>query len=328
MILIIDSSGSLASPDPSDPSRPAFDHVKAAAVNFLNNFSNGPGGDRIGLVLFASGATVSVPIDKTSTRGFDKTSMVSLLTNPSFSASGSTASGEAMRRAKQELDDVPAQYRSSLRVIVFFSDGAPNDVAVTIGSGPNAEARTLYSETPESEYLLCSDNNGNPRSRPNRSWSVNRRNAGATTHGCNIVHLPNKDWSGTVDLQSYNGRRNLDYEGASNILINNKCNVNKAARNTVENVANAARSGSGNDAVTIHTLGLGEALQTLEIPSSWCGYGNEEKGENILKRLANTSDSDAHDSSQPTGMYVYARNATELDNAFQTIAKQILRLSK
>ncbi len=335
MVLVIDSSGSLADPDPSDPLHPAFDHVKAAAVNFLNNFSSGAGGDRIGLVMFASGATVSVPIDRTSTRGFDKTAMLNILQNTSFTASGSTSSGEAMRLAKQELDAVPSQYRSGLRVIVFFSDGAPNDVAVTIGNGANAFTGSLYSETPDSVNSLCSDNNGHSHIRPNRTWFVNMRNnsnngGNGDTHGCNIQHLPNQDWSQTVNLESYDGKRNLDYEGNGNSknLINNRCNVNKAARNMVENVANAARSGSGNTAATVYTLGLGDRLRTLEIDQSWCGYGNEEWGENILKRLANTSDSDTHNASQPTGMYVYAQNATDLDKAFQTIANQILRLTK
>jgi len=58
------------------------------------------------------------------------------------------------------------------------------------------------------------------------------------------------------------------------------------------------------------------------------GYGTEEWGENILKRLANSADSDTYNSSQPTGMYVFASDETQLDAAFQTIANQILRLTK
>ena len=118
-------------------------------------------------------------------------------------------------------------------------------------------------------------------------------------------------------------------EGSSGRIRNNKCNVNKAARNMVENVANAARSGIGNDAITIYTLGLGFRLRTLEIPPSMCSsYGNEEQGENILKRLANTTDSDTYNSSQPTGLYVFASDESQLSAAFQTIANRILRLSK
>ncbi len=58
----------------------------------------------------------------------------------------------------------------------------------------------------------------------------------------------------------------------------------------VENVANSVRSGSGTNAATIHSLGLGDALNNLEI--GFCGYRINERGANIMKRLANTTDSD------------------------------------
>lgn len=322
MILVLDTSGSLDSP-PS-PSG-TFEELKSSAVNFINRFSDGVGGDRIGLISFASGAVVDVPIDKTSSRGFDKAAVTNAIN--ALTVGGSTASGEAMRRARQELDAVPSASRSSLRVIVFFSDGAPNDVAIMLNRGVNSEPRTLYSETPESEGQLCRDNG--VRNRPNRSWRADRRNADLYAHGCSVPNLPDRDWTDTVALSSYHNRRgSLDYQGNSAIIRNTKCSVNKAARNMVENVANTARGGTGTDAVTIYTLGLGERLRTLEIPGDWCGYGNEEHGENILKRLANTEDSDTFNSSQPAGMYVFAQDASQLDRAFQTIARQILRITK
>lgn len=346
MILVLDTSGSMDAVEPTDPNHSrAIDLLGPAAWNFINKFSEKPGGDRIGVVLFASGAVVSVQIDKSTQRGFDKAAIRNLLcTSSNFDdpcqnnlpASGSTASGEALRLAMKELNLVPSGNRSSLRTIVFFSDGAPNDVAVRLGSGVNAVDRTLYSETPETEYLLCNDPDGKRNNRPDRTWSVEQRNHFREYNGCNIQHLPSQDWTNEVNLESYNGRRALDHEGSSHIIINNKCNVNRAARNMVENVANSARSGFGTDAIMIYTLGLGLRLKTIEICpgggySCWsveCGYGNEEWGENILKRVANTADSDTHNSSQPTGLYVFAQNATQLDAAFQTIANQILRLSK
>lgn len=94
----------------------------------------------------------------------------------------------------------------------------------------------------------------------------------------------------------------------------------------VENVANNARSGTGTNAISVYTLGLGGALNDLEI--TFCDYGNEERGANILKRLANTTDSDTYNSTQPSGIYAYAANASELDRAFQEIRNQILRLTK
>jgi Flp pilus assembly protein TadG len=318
MILVLDCSGSLAD-DVSPPG--TFNTLKSSAINFINRFSDSDGGDRIGLVSFASGAVLDVPINKNTTRGFNKTTVRNAIN--ALTVAGSTASGEAMRLAKAELDAVPAQYRSSLRVIIFFSDGAPNDVAGSFSSGANNVIGTLYSETPDS-LTIC----GGATGRADRTWRHDRRNSpdGGNNNGCNITYLPNADYTGTIGLASFNNRRTLQYEGSSGRIRNNKCNVNKAARNMVENVANMARSGVGNNAVTIYTLGLGERLNSNEI--TFCGYGVDEYGANILKRLANTSDSDTHNPSQPTGKYVFARDASQLDAAFQSIANQILRLSK
>jgi hypothetical protein len=94
----------------------------------------------------------------------------------------------------------------------------------------------------------------------------------------------------------------------------------------VENVANAARGGAGNAAVTIYSIGLGDMLNQNEVTT--CAYGTSEYGANILKRLANTSDSDTYQSTQATGTYVYAANASQLNSAFQKIKSIILRISK
>ena len=59
-----------------------------------------------------------------------------------------------------------------------------------------------------------------------------------------------------------------------------------------------------------------------------CSYGSSEYGANILKRLANPMTSDTYNASQPTGTYVYAADASQLNSAFQKIRSIILRLSK
>lgn len=322
MVIVLDTSGSL---DDNRSPPGTFNRLKAAAVNFVNRFSDGNGGDRISVVPFASGAASTigegyVAINTNETRGFNKATVIAAIN--ALTVGGSTASEEGMRRAKAELDAVPAQYRSSLRVIVFFSDGAPNDVAGTFGSGANTFTGTLYSET--SADSSCGEATG----RAYRTWDHDRRNNpnNGVSHGCSITYLPNMDHSGTINLASFNARRELEYEGASGRIKNNRCNVNKAARNMLENIANTARNGIGTNAVTIYTLGLGSALNSNEI--TFCGYGVNEYGANILKRVANTADSDTHNSSQPTGLYVFAQDASQLDAAFQTIANQILRLTK
>ena len=333
MILVLDTSGSMADADPADPlHRRAIDLLAPAAWNFINRFEAANGGDRIGVITFASGAVVNLAIDKTDTRGFNKQAIRNLLCKSSnfnavcvnnLPASGSTASGEAMRRALTDLNLVPSSKRSSLRIIVFFSDGAPNDVGGTFNSG--SVIGDLYSEAdfPPS-YVSNTD-------RATRVYSIDQRDSSPRSYTINtlptsmnysiISGLPYVNETRTVNLASDTSVRTLPNYN------NTQCNVNRAARNMVENVANTARSGTGTTAVTIHSLGLGQRLKTLE--ASHCnGYGTNEWGENILKRIANASDASPRNPNQPTGLYVYAQNASELDNAFQAIANQILRLSK
>ena len=97
----------------------------------------------------------------------------------------------------------------------------------------------------------------------------------------------------------------------------------KAARNMVENLGNDAR-GQG---VWVYTLGLGSQLNGYEGITS-CGYNTADYGSNILKRVANAQGVDTWNSTQPTGLYVYAADAGQLDSAFATIASEIIRLSR
>ena len=323
MILVLDTSGSLNTPSGT------FGTLKTAAVNFINRFQEGDGGDRVGLVTFASGAVLNVAINKDATRGFSKTTVINAINALPNPTSGATASAEGMRRAQVELDAIPSELRSSLRVIVFFSDGAPNMVSGTfcnnnsaVCSGSSVRRGDLYSET---------SSGGAP-------WRFYTRTARDSQQSdadyISVLPTNNFDstltWSDTlaeaVPLASYRvpPQRTFDMSGV--YITNNRCNVNKAARNMVENVANSVRSGSGTNAATIHSLGLGGALNNLEI--GFCGYSINERGANIMKRLANTSDSDTYNSAQPSGIYAYAANASQLNSAFQAIANQILRLSK
>ncbi|HOG28723.1 MAG TPA: vWA domain-containing protein, partial [Vicinamibacterales bacterium] len=118
MMLVLDCSGSLGSDFPA---------LRDAAKNFINGFQDGPGGDRVGLVTFASGAVLSEAINKDANRGFSKSSVIADLNATSMG--GATNAEEAMRIAKAELDAIPVALRSTLRAIVFFSDGAPNIVS-------------------------------------------------------------------------------------------------------------------------------------------------------------------------------------------------------
>jgi Flp pilus assembly protein TadG len=324
VVLVMDVSGSLTSSDLAT--------LKQAATNsFIRRFSAGSNGDRVGLVSFSSGAVVDVAINKTSARGFNRTTVNSAISG--LPGGGATASAEGMRKALSELDGVPANLRSSLRVILFFSDGAPNIVSGSFqrsSGSPNPITDNLYSQTGKP-----TDCGGRvPGSGAARfMW---RENARYTPNGCssevsNIARLPAVG-SGNVPLTSYPGHpfpRTLTPASGSTPTFpfaNTRCNVNRAARNMVENVANTARE----QEIRVYTIGLGDALQTYEIDytDGRCGYTlARERGEVILKRLANAGDSDTHNPSQPQGLYCWAQRAQDLDRCFSTIASEILRLT-
>lgn len=323
VMLVMDTSGSLG--PPTSPSS-VFPTLKSAAkTSFINRFASGTNGDRVGLASFSSGAVVDVQINKTAARGFNRTTINNAI--DALPLGGATASAEGMRKALDELNAIPPNVRSSLRVILFFSDGAPNIINGTFPrQSASAVTGNLYSET-ASQTLndgrgrsLCRDSDGACRVFPenqrngNESWYSTGNSS--DVDGPRITSLP-LTGSGSVNLSSYNNRRTINGSPYSN----NRCNVNKAARNMVENIANTARA----QEVRIYTIGLGDALNNLEV--TFCGYGNNERGATILRRLANTADSDTFNAAQPQGLYCHAATASELDRCFSTIASEILRLT-
>jgi Flp pilus assembly protein TadG len=308
IMLVMDTSGSIGS---------AMTGLKNCAKNsFVSKFISGPGGDRLGLVSFASGAVLDVPINKDATRGFNKTQMNNAI--DSFSSSGWTASAEGMRRALNEINAIPASYRSSLRAIVFFSDGAPN-------ATPAVFTRTTL---PPSTVTgdLESGTSGSATGRANEVYREDRRDTLRGTY-TDIATLPNTglmiNLTG-IPLVGYNGVRTLTVAGSPPAITNTRCNVNKAARNMVENVANTARGQN----IYVHSASLGSAVNNPETSFSGGCSTNSEVGSTILKRLANSTDSTTYNAAQPTGIYVSAATIAQCDEAFSKIASEILRLTK
>ena len=311
MILVLDTSGSLNSP----PTTPAL--LKSAAKQFIQNFDTSS--DRIGLVHFASGAVTDVTIS--TTRGFNLTTIDNAIDN--IDVHGATTSEEAMRLAKTQLDAIPAASQNSLRAIVFFTDGAPNGVSANYANGPGTPA-DLYSET-DLTYCPCGTCR-NPLTgdiTAIRMFSYNQQDNFINNY-CNVSILPATDYTGTVNLASYDNMRTFTMSGGN--IVNSRCNVNKAARNMLENLANAARSEVSSSPVHVFTIGLGASLTTQEI--TFCGYGASEQGSYILQRLANVQGVDTYNANQPSGLYAYAADATQLNNAFNQVASAILRISQ
>ena len=103
-------------------------------------------------------------------------------------------------------------------------------------------------------------------------------------------------------------------------------NINNAARNLVEIIANEARDETegASAKVRIYTIGMGQLVPLL--------LGTRpESSESILKRVANDTVANGNPDFNPNqlqGAYYYAQTAADVSAAFQALQNQIVRLSK
>ncbi|WP_258167677.1 TadE/TadG family type IV pilus assembly protein [Paraburkholderia sp. BL21I4N1] len=300
MAFVIDTTGSL-----NVSGVPAA--VRANAIAFLNNFD--VTNDRVALMHFAYGTVVDVPFNG-NTRGFNRTLMTTDINSYTFG--GSTNSAEAVWNARNQLNTVITQ-PSSLRVIVFFSDGAPNSFAsyfTTNQSSCNNTPATLAS--PDTAGTMTGLYNMNalsqalssPCYQSNATRLVTAMPKWYNAHNINEQIFP--IWPVTTPRPVPNG--NITY-----------VNVNRASRNLLEAMAAQARI----EGTYVFTLGYGPELVQQEGPDN-------ELGSDVLKCMANTPDSLArcYNPAQPVGVYCYAATPNDLMPCFTQLASQILRISK
>ena len=314
MALVVDTSGSLSS---------SATAVRAAAKTFLSKFNVLQ--DRIGMVHFAYGAEVDNPI-RTGARGFDLTAMQGNIDNLTFG--GSTASVEGMWNARNQLNLIPLASRSSLRVIVFFSDGVPNAIgsSLTFNDGSNCAPGVVDSSG--QGMLSLTDSQGSYLSNSGCQTSltywgyyfpwyyVSKLPAYYNAHN-NLQEFPIVTGAPrpvTADLSS----TAVTFPDGTRSTVGGR-NVDRAARNLAEAVAAKARD----EGVYVFTLGLGS---DLKIKSG----ADNEVGEDVLKCMANVADgpSRCYNAAKPAGMYCYAATTADLTPCFSRLASAILRISK
>jgi Flp pilus assembly protein TadG len=342
--LVLDVSSSIGS---------QWGTVADAVRQFISAFDQN--NDRLSLLTFGNGATVLDAMP--SSRGFNKPGLISDV--PTTLPGGSTNMVEGLYRGWDELRSVPAGTQSGLRVIVLFTDGASNGVPASWDAQPGT-ARSLrtwdFPEVPPDPdnqthvdpqidglydtatgsntgfaYSIRPSNwnNYSPQmgniipqvpSMPAAmmSWHTHHRSPGIptqfplVTNALTVNGVPQGTKRPMRHLSLYNAGR---YPAEV-------FNVNNAARNLVEIIADAARSDAGGDyQVRIYTIGMGELvtypLGTIPEPSS-----------DVLMRMANDPNSPDHNPVQLDGGYFYAPTAADVSAAFQGIQNQILRLSR
>jgi hypothetical protein len=307
--------------------------------------------DRVSLTFFGNGARVLDAMP--SSRGFDKAQVKSDI--PNGLPGGSTNMVEGIYRGWDELRTVPAGQQSTLRIIVLFTDGASNSVPGNYDQAPG-QGRALRSwDFPDNGADPDSQTHSHPRIdglyptnheasvgspgvnfTPMDGWNSILTPGGPTP----VPYLPVTSWhafhrsSGiptsfplqtaalNVDGASQVSRRGLRH---LNVPLGRYpaevFNINNAARNLVEIIANAARADTGDYRIRIYTLGMGELVTYL--------LGTrQEPSADILKRISNDKTSSEYNSAQLEGKFFYAPTPDDVGPAFQGIQNQIIRLTK
>ena len=331
---VVDHSNSLSSD---------FDQVKAAAEQFVSYFD--PAKDRVALVMFATSTVVMDPIN-TGGRGFDKSSLLNHLSGSSTDGGASTSTAEGMYAGWDQLRSVPSSSQAPLRVIVLFTDGAPNSFSGQFSVNPCPP----FSGGPATGVLFTSDypavgNQGtnNPSvTGVCQAYGAFGYVSPPTYSACTSGPNPNiqfvNPYIPSMPLTSYHpihvssniptafplyvsGQRPL-INGTGTGYPDHWQNANNAARNLAETIANAARADiSGAQPIRVYTLGLGGLLNQN------AGWANET-GASILMRIANDPASSSFNPNQAEGKYYFAGDTSQLASAFEAIRNQIIRISQ
>jgi len=310
--------------------------VRAGSINFLSNFNTTA--DRVALMHFATGTVVDVPFKSDQSRGFDRTTMTNKI--QAYNFNGNTNSVEGMWNAKYQLDHVITQ-PSSLRVIVFFSDGAPNSFAAKfpMNTACASNSNTVMSgDTAPIKGPGTGRYNNNPGGMADMTkQSTNLTGACYDANANNIARLPdNYDVHAAVDpnsvipivttsprvvtnLMPTVDPKNVDINATfANVQVKYQ-NVNRASRNLLEAMASKARD----EGIFVFALGYGPYLtQPLG--------ADGEYGQDILKCIANVANgpSRCFNPNQPVGVYCYAATINDIKPCYSQLASAILRISK
>ncbi|CAG4893406.1 vWA domain-containing protein [Paraburkholderia gardini] len=280
--------------------------VRANAISFLNNFdiSN----DRVALMHFAYGTVVDVPYKTDSSRGFDRAGMTTAINKYTFE--GSTNSSEAFWQARNQMNGLTNP--SSLRVIVFFSDGAPNSfssqfqnsVAGCDGAVGTVASGDASSGTPTGLY---------------RADQISQKVA--SCYASNVSKNFIKQLPAFYNAHDPNDQTYPIITSSPRVVTNTPTyqNINRASRNLLEAMAENARANK----IFVFTLGLGVQLTQPAGPDN-------ELGQDVLKCMANTSDAPArcYNAQQPVGVYCHAATAADLKPCYAQLASAILRIAQ
>jgi hypothetical protein len=349
LMLVLDRSGSMVGTPCTD--------MKTAATTFVNMFVNGR--DTLGLVTFNGSVYLAYP----PTVNFRTPGTLLTDSIAAIGCSGATNASDSYMTAYNQL--VALNEPLALNMIVFFTDGMPTAFAATFPIKTVSDTRygaSSYACGTSSQCAIpkstCTDDAGltsttagwgtfagktaviaaaTPvtNTRGNTLGLLTRNVTDSTSGdtmasaslltGCavatswtrvrqDISFIPDTDINGL----STSGYQSVTQFSSSHGAFPNKkrpdmpINITRVAMNLADNAAATVRGNTTINPVT-YTIGLG---------------GNGGVDDALLKRMANDPGSAIHDATKTDGLYVYAPNSSDLNQAFSRIASEILRLAQ
>jgi Flp pilus assembly protein TadG len=320
---VVDNTTSLTAAAGVDVTQDVIDRSKDF-VGYFGEFF-----DRIALVKYALGA--EVPVGFNSARGFSKITVERAIDAFEFGSSSSphfTNASEGMWRAIDAI--TTANEPASLRVIVFFTDGAPNTFASSFsfnGGVPDrvGAIRSTGASSGTPYGLWEADKVAKPIASPweyrdNRGTSLADALAGFPRY----YNAHDPDASDFLVINPSHPRRPVpDYNRSRDSARDLYKKINRISRNLPEDMAEYARQ----NGIFVLTLGLGSNLTQPTGP-------DDERGEEMLMRMANDPrmaeiPSLASDfrPDEPQGIYCHAVDKDALAPCFADMLAVIIRLT-
>ncbi len=345
LVLVLDRSSSMgAAPYGSN----ACPTMITAAQNFVSMFTDGF--DTLGLVTFSSSANTG-PIDYAPTTHFKSGSPSLSTTIGTISCIGTTSTAQALNVAYQSIKSTGLT--SALNVIVLFTDGQPNEVLSSSWPIKHVADTRLdplsWSSTSVAQstcsggvtlsggltiYLSPGQSDSNTGYTMGIVDTVTRvavnSDAGFISgSGCSfttqnplyvrddVAYVPTTDIYGNSTTGSYKTPDTFSSDPPYTGQIRDDEQIPAliaAAFNAADNQAAAIRN-DPTYTIVLYTIGL-DGAPDLAIDSTF------------LERVANDPRSPIYNSAKPAGYYAYAANASALNQAFNQVASQVLRLSQ
>lgn len=340
LIVVLDRSGSMANSGSCTP-------MKDAARAFVANFAEGR--DRLGMISFSGAWNLSfAPAKNFKTSSPTLDSVIS-----GINCVGGTNSATAISEAYNQIAAINEP--GALNLILFFTDGNPTGltatfqirkysdvytkstcydihghantnpdwfnsvqdrVGVLIGLGnkptdsPTAKPYGLYNryvDTPSTTDAIINGPTNSDTSNKGCAFASSVANAYR-----DAAYVPDYDYYGNYTRSGYyTGLLTFTSGAYSGKLRSDRSDtVLKAATNATDSAAKRIRQNASLNPV-FYVIGLGADVDAT-----------------LLKRVANDPASPTYTKAEPTGMYVFAPDKTQLNQAFARIASEILRLSR